>query len=258
MLVLLLLIAVLGAGAFFVWKFVLSKPDAAEPTTQHAPPAKPVPPTEVTSKIALETPPPIEAKAPAGTIETVQADGTDVKAGDVLATLVGNKALATEIANLQKDVDKGAPAIEAAQKDLADAQQKENNQAGVAAAQAKLDRVKKPVDDKKATIAKKQADLDKLAIKASADGKLATTATVGQKLAADEVIGTINRETLPVATFKIPPGTKVGADGNVSLTAGDKTVVCTVSDAQAETIKVSCPADSGLGDGAAVKFTLPK
>jgi hypothetical protein len=263
-LVILLILAAVGAGAYFFWKFVLAKPDAAETSRQKtAPPRKPgppPPPVEAMAKIALETPPAQDVKSPVGALETVEAPDKDVKGGDVLATLVGAKALSTEIANLQKDVDKGAPALEAAQKELADAQQKENNQAGVTAAQAKVDRVKKPLDDKKATIAKKQADLDKLTIKAQTDGKLGLlpTAKVGQKVGADEVIAKITRPTVPVATFKIPPTTKIGADGNISITAGDKTIVCTVSDAQTESIKVTCPADAGLAAGADVKFKLPK
>jgi biotin carboxyl carrier protein len=259
-LVVLLILAAVGAGAFFFWKFVLAKPDA-EPQTKVAPPAPPAPPppAEATSTVVLETPAVQDIKSPAGNLETVEANDKDVKTGDVLATLVGAKALTTELDKLKADVEKSNPTIETATKALADAQQKENNQAGVTAAQATLDKAKKVVDDKKATITKKQGDLDKLVIKSPTDGKLVTTAKVGQKVAADEVIAKITRATVPVATFKIPPGTKVGADGNVSLaTADGKSVVCTVSDAQAETIKVTCPADSGLADGAAVKFTLPK
>ena len=258
-LLVLLIVAVVGAGAFFFWRYVLDKPEAAEPTTKVVPskPAPPPAPAEATSKVVLETPAAQDIKVAAGALETVEANDKDVKGGDVVATLDGAKGLATEIAALQKAVDAGTPAIAAAQKELADAQQKENNAAGVTAAQAKFERVKKPFDDKKATIAKKQADLDKLTVKSPGDGKLATTAKVGQKVAADEVIGKITRATVSVATFKIPPTTKIGADGNVSITAGDKTVVCTVSDAQSESIKVTCPADSGLADGADVKLKLP-
>lgn len=261
LLVVLLIVAFVGAGAFFFWKYVLAKPDAAPESTQKAPPAPPPPPpapTEATSKVVLETPPPQEIKAVAGALETIEATDKDVKTGDVLATLAGAKVLTTDLAKLQADIDKGTPAIEAAQKELADAQQKENNAAGVTAAQTKLDRAKKPIDDKKAALAKKQADLEKLTIKAQTDGKLATTAKVGQKLAADEVIGTVVRATVPTATFKIPPTIKLAADGNVSLTAAEKTVVCTVSDAQTETIKVTCPADSGLAADTAVTFKFPK
>ncbi len=259
-LVVLLIVAVVGAGAFAFWKFVLNKPESTE-STQKQPPTPPPPPpapTDATSKVVLDTPPPVEIKSPAGALESIEATDKDVKAGDVLATLLGAKALTTEVANLQKEIDKASPTIEAAQKELADAQQKENNAAGVTAAQAKLDRTKKPVDDKKAAQTKKQGDLDKLVIKSQTDGKLATTAKVGQKVAADEVIATVVRATVPTATFKIPPTVKLAADGNVSLTAAEKTVVCTVTDAQTESIKVTCPADSGLANGADVKFTFPK
>ena len=70
MLVILLIVAAIGAGAFFFWKFVLNKPDAAEPTTQKAPPkpAPPPAPTEATAKVALETPPAQDVKSPAGGI----------------------------------------------------------------------------------------------------------------------------------------------------------------------------------------------
>ena len=262
-LVVLLILAVVGAGAYFFWKLVLDKPDASEQSKAQPPkpPPPPPPPAEVTAKVTLETPPAQEIKAPAGTIESIEPADKEVKGGDVIATLVGAKALNTELDKLRADIDKGTPAIEAATKDLSDAQQKENNEAGVKAAQAKLDRVKKPIEDKKATVVKKQADLDKLIVKTTIDGKLALpdpAPKAGDKVTADQIIATVQKPTVPVATFKIPAGTKVGADGNVTINAGGKTVVCTVSDAQAETIKVTCPPDSGLADGTDVKFTLPK
>jgi hypothetical protein len=260
-LVVLLILAVVGGGAYFFWKLVLDKPGAGE---TKAPPPKPVPPpppAEVTAKVTLETPPAQEIKAPAGTIETIEAADKDVRAGDTIATLTGAKALTTELDKLRADIDKATPSIEAAMKELSDAQQKENNEAGVKAAQAKVDRVRKPVEDKKATVIKKQADLDKLTVKTPVDGKLALpepAPKAGDKVTADQVIAAVVKPTVPVATFNIPAGTKIGADGNVSLNAGGKTVVCTVSDAQAASIKVTCPPDSGLANGADVKFTLPK
>src|SRR5262245_56576925 len=137
-----------GAGAFFFWKFVLDKPEEAAPQAKTTPPAPPPPPpAEAKAQVTLETPPATEIKAPAGSLETIEAADKDIKAGDTIATLVGAKAIETEMEKLRGDIEKATPTIEAAMKDLADAQQKENNQAGVTAAQAKLDKVKKPVDD---------------------------------------------------------------------------------------------------------------
>jgi len=259
-LVVMLILAIVGAATFFVWKFVLSEPDAPPPKTSSTPPKPlpPPPPAAVTSKLAVEDQAPQVVKAPVdGTIETIEAADKDVKTGDVIATLAGGKPLMTEIGNLTKQLEQGQPALDAATKALEEAQQQPDNAAGVTAAQAKLDRLKKPLDDKKTTLDKKQADLEKLQIKATADGKLAEVATVGQKVALDAPIASIVRPSLMIASFKVPPGTKMAPDGSLSVVAGDKTLVCTVVDAQAETVKVSCPPD-GLAAGADVKFTLPK
>ncbi len=264
LLISILILVVIGAGAFFVWKFVINK----EETAQNTPPPKkepppPPPPAEATSKIVMETPPELDIKAPAaGALESIEAADTDVKAGDVVATLVGAKAAQTELDKMATDLEKLQPAVDTAQAAYDAETQKENNEAGVKAAQAKLDRAKKPLTDKQNAQKTKQAELEKLVIKSTGDGKLVavgeTPLKAGDKVTADQVIAKVARPTMPVATFKIPTGTKIAADGSLSIVAGDKTVVCTVSDAQVETVKVTCPADAGLADGADVKFTLPK
>lgn len=259
LLVVLLIVALISAGAFLVWKFVINAPEpAAPPTTQVQPPPTPPTPTSVTSKIALETAAPVDIKAPtAGTIETIEAADRAVVAGDAIATLAGGKPLAAQVEKLTKEIEKLQPAIEAAEKTLSDAQQIENNQARVAKAQAAVDKLKKPLAKKQTELTKAQADLDKLTIKSVNDGALVPVAQPGQAVAVDEVIARIAPPTTVVATFKVPVGTKIAPDGTLSVTAGDKTVVCTVSDAQAETVKVACPADAGLAEGTDVTFTLP-
>ncbi len=258
-LVVMLILAIVGAATFFVWKFVLSEPDQPQKQSKVPPkPLPPPPPAVATSKLTTETQAAQDIKAPAaGTLETIEAVDKDVKAGDLVATLAGGKPLTTEITNLTKQIETAQPAIDTATKELEDAQQKPDNAAGVLAAQTKLDRLKKPQDEKKAKLETKKAELDKLSIKATADGKLADVAKVGQKVAVDEKLAAIARPDLMVATFKVPAGTKMAADGTLSVTAAEKTLVCTVIDAQAETVKVSCPAD-GVAAGTAVQFTLPK
>ena len=267
LLISILILVVIGAGAFFVWKFVINK----EETAQNTPPPKkepppPPPPAEATSKIVMETPPALDIKAGvAGALESIEPADKDVKAGDVIATLAGAKALQTELDKLQTEIEKLQPAVDTADEAYKAETQKENNEAGVKAAQAKLDRAKKPLNDKQVVQKTKQAELEKLIVKSTGDGKLvsanvegAAPLKAGDKVTVDQVIARVARPTAPVATFKIPTGTKIAADGTLSIKAGDKTVVCTVSDAQTETVKVTCPADQGLTDGADVKFTLPK
>ena len=176
----------------------------------------------------------------------------------MVATLTGGKPLTAEIAKLTKELERLTPGLATAEKALDAAQQTENNEAGVAKAQAAYDKAKKVVDEKTVVLDKKKADLDALALKATADGKLAEVVAVGAKVDVDQPVAQIQAPTAPTATFKIPPSTKLAQDGTLSLTAGGQTVVCTISDAQAETVKVACPADSGLADGADVTFTLPR
>ena len=257
-----LILAVVAVGAYLAWKFILNKSDDVSAEKQPVAPTEPPPPpapTEVTSKVAMATPPAVEIKAGvAGQVETVEPADKDVKAGDVIATLTGSKPLLAEVATLQKQIEAAKPAIDTAEKELADAQAKENNEAGVKAAQAKLDRVKKPVTDKTTTMSAKQADADKLTIKSTSDGKLADPVKVGDKVTADQVVAKVARPTEATATFKLPANTQLPKDGTLNIVVGDKTIVCKVSDAQAESVKVACPTDAGLTDGADAKFVLPK
>jgi hypothetical protein len=191
-----LILVVIGAGAFFVWKFVINKEETAQntPPPKKVDPPPPPPPAEASSKVVMETPPAFEVKAGnAGAIETIEAADKDVKAGDVIATLVGAKAAQTEIDKLGADIAKLQPAVDTATTALETETGKENNEAGVKAAQAKLDRAKKPLNDKQTAQKTKQADLEKLVVKSPGDGKLALAGeaplAVGAKVTADQVIG---------------------------------------------------------------------
>ncbi len=266
MLVILLILAVGGAGAFFVWKYVIDKPEApAAPSAQTSPaPADPVPvpvpapPAVVTSKVAMQTPTPTDVKSQAGKIDTLEADDKDVKTGDVIGMLVGHKPITAEIDAINKDIEKRVQVeLTTAEKER-DAAQAAGNKAGVTTAEAKIADRKKSLATKQATLTTKRAAIDKLTLKSPGDGKLSLIAKVGQVVAVDEVVAKIVRPTVPVATFKVPAGTKISPDGKLSISMGDKPVVCTVSDAQQETVTVTCPTDAGLTDGADVTFTLPR
>jgi hypothetical protein len=261
-LVVLLILAIVGAGAFFVWKYVIDKPDAVDTSAQNTPPppapVPPPPPPVVTSKIAMETPTPREVKSPAGTIDTLEASDKDVKAGDVVGMLAGHKPITAEIEAINKDIEKRVQVELTAAEKVRDAAQAAGNKAGLTAALAKVADRKKSLDTKHATLTAKKAELDKLTLKSPGEGKLSVVAKPGQKVVADEVVATIVRPTVPVATFKVPVGTKIAPDGSLSISMGDKTVVCTVSDAQQETVKVTCPTDAGLAAGSDVTFKLPQ
>ncbi|MDX2092954.1 MAG: hypothetical protein SFX73_34205 [Kofleriaceae bacterium] len=261
-LVIFLILVVVGAGAFFVWKFVINKPEQAPPapSSKVVPPPAPTPPPppEVTGAIKVEAPAPTELKAAAaGAVETIEPADKDVKAGDTIAWLAGAKALQTEIEKLTKDVERLQPAVTAAEAKLSDEQQKENNESGVKSAQRKLDAAKKPLEAKKSALTQKQGELDKLAVKATSDGKLAEPVAAGTKVEAGALIAKIAQPSSPTVAFKLPAGVKLAADGTANVAGSGAPVACKVVDAQAETVKVSCPADPTLADGATVKLVIP-
>ena len=266
-LVILLILAVVGAGAFFVWKYVINKPDEAAPSPSSkvvpAPAPVPPPPPDITATLNIEAPSPAELKAgAAGEIESIEPADKDVKAGDTIAWLKGAKALQAEIAKLTADVEKLQPAVTKAEEALSAEQQKENNEKGVTSAQKKLDAAKKPLDVKQSALTQKQGELDKLAVKAPLDGKLVEPAVLGAKLEAGAVIAKVAQPAAPVVSFKLPPGVKLSSDGAVNVASTQPSagapVACKVVDSHAETIKVACPADPSLAGGSTVKLVLPK
>jgi hypothetical protein len=253
-LLVLLILAVIGAGVFLVWKYVLDKPagdQTSEAPTQPTAPTKPVPPPAPPApagKLALDTPAPIDVKA-AGTVEWIEANDKAVKTGDVIAKLAGQAPIQAALDGLKKDSDKAATAVDAAQKDLAAAK----DDAAKAAAQTKVDAAKKAQDTKQAALTAKQADLDKFLVKSPADGKLAVIAKTGAKVTDADVLAKVTQEPMLAAVFTAPGGKYVsGSPATLALKGTDKKLSCTVADVQGDQVKVVCTADASIPAGADV------
>ena len=244
-LIVLLVLAVVGAGVFLVWKYVLDKP-ASEPTAETQPkpvaPTPPPPPPAPASKLALDTPAPADVKAGvAGTLESIEADKV-VKAGDVIAKLTGSAPVVAAMDPIKKDLDKATTAIDAATKEMTDAK----DEAARTAAQAKLDALKKTVDAKKQALDAKQADLDKLVVKAPIDGKLTAVAKKDAKVVETDVVAKVQADPTLGATFTAPGGKYAkGSPATVDLKDGKK-LTCTVADVQGDQVKVTCAADASI------------
>ena len=248
-LIVLLVLAVIGAGIFLVWKYVLDKP-AAE-TSEVAPPVTPVkkepppPPPAPVAKLALDTPAPVDIKsAVVGTVEWIEANDKVVKTGDVIAKLAGQAPIQAALDGLKKDVDKGPAAVDAAQKELDAAK----DDATKAAAQTKLDAAKKAQDTRQQALTAKQADLDKLLVKSPADGKLAVIAKANAKLAVADVVAKVTQEPMLAAVFTAAPGGKyvAGSPATLGLKGTDKKLSCTVADVVGDQVKVICTADASI------------
>jgi hypothetical protein len=263
----LLILAFLGAGVFFAWKYLIDKPptDAdpmATPTIVPARPAPPPPPPPApapTAKIALEKPAPEAAHITrAGVIETVLADKSVVKERDVVVKLVGDKPLEAELAALSRDQLRLQVLIDAANKRL-DAAQGANNKAATAAVQAEVNDRRKSLETKQNQFATKTSDLDTFLIHAPAAGTFSPTVKLGQKVPANGLVGHVERDPIPVATFKLASTKTFAANASVEVGVrkGEQRINCTVADVQADSVKVICPVDPELVEGADVTLAAP-
>jgi biotin carboxyl carrier protein len=219
-----------------------------------APPPPPPPPPPVTSKIALETPPADDVKATRnGVIETIMADKSAVKAGDVVVKLVGDKPIEAELASIGRDVKRLQDAIEATTK-RRDAAQAAGNKAAEAKEQAQLDTQNKNLANKQDAQANKTTELDKFLIHAPSGGTFTPSVKLGKRIAANDVVATIQRDPTPIAMFKVPDVQSFAVDSSVELGVGtgEQRVVCNISLIQDGSLKVVCPTDPALTEGADV------
>ena len=259
-----LVVAVLGAGVFLAWKYMLDKPAPDADTTAVAPPAfkpppPPPPPPAPTAKIVLETPDPEEVKVTrAGVIETILADQARVKEGDIVLRLVGDKPIEAEISGLMRDQKRIKDQIDAATKKR-DAAQHTGNRGAEANAQNEIADREKSLANKQNLLATKTADLDGFLVHASAGGTFTPLVKLSQKITADAVIGKLQREPIPTATFKVD--TKAyAANASVEITVGkgeEQRVTCTVADVQPDSVKLHCPGDAALNQGTDVALQAP-
>jgi hypothetical protein len=267
-LIILLVLVALGAGGFLVWKYVIQKPSSdvsatVEPT---APPVKPEPappppPPPPTAKIAMEVPEPDDVKAVrAGVIQTILADKAAVKTGDVIVKLVGDKPIEAELFNIARDQKRLQDQIDTYTR-RRDAARAAGNKAAENAAQNEIDARQKTLVAKQTQLAAKTVELDKYLIHAPNHGTFAPAVKLGQKIAADDVIATIQRDAVPVATFKVADLAPFprNASAELAVGKGELRVTCTVAEIQSEatSIKVICPVDPALTAGTDVTLKVP-
>jgi predicted deacylase len=171
-----------------------------------------------------------------------------VKAGDVIVRLTGAKALETDLAALQKEIDgRVKPELEKATADLT-AATTANNKDAMTKAQAVVTDRQKSLDDKQGKVTTKTSELEKFVIKAPADGKLSTVAKVGQKVAASEVVAKLAPMPVLAVVLKAPA---LAANSAVMLAIknSDKKLSCTVASVEGDNAKVTCPAEPAVADG---------
>jgi hypothetical protein len=236
-----LIIAILAAGGFALYKFVLKK-DSTESTSKVTPPPPvkpepPAPPPVETQKLATEQPAPEELKpTDAHQLAWIAANDTVVKAGDPVAKYVGFKSLEADVKTVTTALDK-------AKADVAAAGADEKKLAAAQKAQADIEK----------KLADKQGALDKFLLKAPAAGKVTAVAKLNAKVTPTDVVATLQRDAILVATFKKADGATENAPVLLAVKGTEQKLACNVVMASGDGTKIACPSGAAA-EGTEVSF----
>jgi hypothetical protein len=260
-LIVLLVLVILGAGGFAFWKYYWvpkhakkesTAPAAPPPTTVAKPPEPPPPPPAPTSSITLVTPPAVEIQSTIeGPIASIAADAALITQGDEIAKIGGSDKLTNEWRSAKRDVDRVQGQIDKMTEQRAKA-------SGKSAEKLDGDIAKRTgdLDKKKATLEALQTELNKFAILAPISGTVAVKAEKGKKVAANDVIATIQPDKIAIAQFTTNPGQAFSIDQEVSLEldGGEKkSLACKVTEVNGPKLIVACGADAPDGGKVTLK-----
>ena len=287
LLIVLLVLAILGGGAFFVWKYVINKPKADDTQVKEPGPgtgegtaagtasgtgtgtgtgtAAAPPPEPPTATLALQGDPPVQVAGGKGGVVTMAvADGSEIQVGDPIVEYQGIATLRAKLGDstsgLVWDIETRYPReIEAATKKR-DAALAAKNKAGAKPHEAKIKERTRRLEEQSKVADGLREKIAALTIEAPVAGKVVDPVKKGKRVPADGVVATIETGQSLVATFEVAEGSPTPAvDASVKVTAKDapdQTANCTVAKVEGTKVTVSCPADSGLADGATVVLDL--
>jgi hypothetical protein len=266
-LIVLLVLVILGGGAFALWKYVLSnksdttKTDVGEPTQPvgtggsagSVVPPPPPPPPAIVGELRMVAAPPVDVTAAVGgTIATIVEDGATVAIGDRIAKLGGaekweNKLRTAtfQVNRKTKDVSEAKLRLEAAQKD---GNQKEIGQRQVAL-EDNEESLAKYTEDK----ADAESELAKYTLSAPVAGAIKLATSKGKRVVANDVVAQIVTPAVPMVTFDLPSSRTLTVDQPVRLITGENNALaCTVAEVEGQKATVKCPVDGAPPDGAKV------
>lgn len=242
----LLAAAIVAAVAFVTYKIAVKKSaDHWEPVVAPDPAPEPTP---------MPEPPPVEVqkldtspemiesiKSPtAGVIEKINE--TVVARGDVIVEFAGHKRLASEIASLEREIEKRVkPAVDAALKDR-DAAEAAGAQGKLAAAEKRLADRQRSLNQKQTKLAAKRVELEKLEVKAPAGGSVAAQVAPGAKVTSADEIAKLTHTSKRVVTFKDAGGSPTVRVFLVSKASGRR-LRCVVAKVGADGTTIECPLD---------------
>ena len=261
-LIILLVLAIGGAGAYFAWKYLISKkaettsevqtPPPVTPGSQVAAPQPPPPPPAPKGKIEIAPGADRDILSVfAGNIESIDTTERDVDTSDVIARLVGAKRLEAEMASLDKEIERRKAAVTAAEEarnklnpppaeGSGAAPPKPPSEAQMKAADAKVETTFKALEDKQNERATKEENLEKLYVRAPFEGKIVVLAKQGQKIEENTPIARITPKPAPTALFKLEKNMVIERGLAVPIKVGEKMYTCEVADSNVDGTRVVC------------------
>jgi hypothetical protein len=257
-LVFLLVLVVLGGGGFAFWKYywVPRHEKKQDTAVQGAGPADlggsgavvvpppPPPPPPHAAALAMSTPAPVEIRAQdAASVALISAAGTAVNPGDEIARLAGADKLAAELKGADRDVTRVQTQLDKLTAENAAAEQIKDRQDSLAEKQAEKLRI--------------EGELAKLVIRATVAGVLTPVSARGKKVAANDVLATIQPASFPAATFELRVDQSFAPDQEVVLGVDgtEQKLACKVAEVADQKMVVRCPVEGAPADG--TKVLLP-
>lgn len=264
-LIVLLVLAIGGAGAYFAWRYLIR--GKSDTTAQVQPP--PVTPGSGSAVVAPPPAPPapkgkIEIVPGAerdilsvfpGTIESIDPK-TEVDTSDVIAKLAGAKRLEAEIAAMDKEIEKRKATLDAAEAALEKLNTpaegaKPPTEGQIKAADAAVDKARTALEDKQNERGTKEESLEKLYVRAPFEGTVTILAKQGQKIEENISIAKIIPKAAPAVRFTLEKNMTMDRGIAVPIKVGEKLYTCEVSDSNVDGTTVVCRTNNeGLTEGA--------
>lgn len=248
----LLLLAVAGGAAYYYMEYVREQPEEKGPTVtpQQAAARRQaqeaaVKPKPTTGKLTVTEAPTAEIAATRdGVVSWIIESSSEVAEGDELVKFSG-------VERLEKTIERHEKSLETYEAQLEAARGK---------SESRTASLESNVARKKLDIQMANEKRDAFLIKAPIAGVVEVLVKSGGRIKTGTPIAKVTGTASATATFVLPKGVSAAVDDElevVSLEDSELKANCTVAEVDGQKATLSCPADSGLGDGAGLQLTLP-
>ncbi|MCP4448567.1 MAG: hypothetical protein GY811_25005 [Myxococcales bacterium] len=179
-----------------------------------------------------------------GVVSWVLAASSDVAEGDEIVKLVGFERADNVVDRHNKSLASYEIRLVAA----------EGKSAG------RIAEIESNVARKKLDIQLANEKRDAFIVRAPIAGVVDARVEAGGRIKAGDVVANVTGAASATVKFTLPAGATAGEGDTMEVVSKDDAelkATCTVTESEGQSVALSCPADSGLGDGANLQLQLP-